>query len=396
MSTLRGVTMYWIALKMLVGDRAKYYGSIAGVTFAALLIGQQTSIFCGLMLRTTSQIQDVADADIWVMDPAVQYVDELKPIKEDCLEEVRGVPGVQWAVHFYKGQARMKIHAGIPFQQGKPVNGRYQQCIVLGLDDASLVGAPQEILAGSLGDLRRPDAVIMDEAGYHYLWPGEPFELGRTFEMNDHRAILVGICKASKTFSTFPILYTRYNQALQFSPQERRWMSFVLVKLREGFPARQVCDDIRARTRLLALTRAEFGWRTMEHYLKRTSIPQNFAITIALGFVVGCAIAGQTFYSFVLENLNQFGSLKAMGVTNGTIFGMVLLQGAVIGAIGYCLGMGLANLFGVATQNTMVSFFMPWQVPVLTAASVALIVILASLISVRRVLILEPAVVFQS
>jgi putative ABC transport system permease protein len=376
--------MYWIALKMLVGDKAKYYGSIAGVTFAALLIGQQTSIFCGLMLRTTSQIQDIADADVWIMDPAIQYVDELKPIKEDCLQEVRGIPGVAWAVHFYKGQARMKI-----------MNGRYQQCLVLGMDDASLVGAPREIIAGSLGDLRQPDAVIMDEAGYKYLWPGEEYRLGRTFEMNDHRAILVGICKASKTFSTFPVLYTRYYQALQFSPQERRWMTFVLVKLQQGASAKEVCAEIKERTKLLALTRDDFGWRTIDHYLKRTSIPQNFAITILLGFVVGCAIAGQTFYSFVLDNLNQFGSLKAMGVTNGTIVGMVLLQGSIIGAIGFCLGIGLANLFGVLTANTQVSFLMPWQVPVLTAGSVALIVILASLISIRRVLTLEPAVVFQ-
>ena len=53
----------------------------------------------------------------------------------------------------------------------------------------------------------------------------------------------------------------------------------------------------------------------------------------------------------MLENLNQFGSLKAMGVTNGTIVGMVLLQGTVIGAIGYCLGVGLASLFGVLTAE---------------------------------------------
>src|SRR5580692_4997083 len=138
--------MYWIALKMLVGDKAKYYGSVAGVTFAALLISQQAAIFCGLMLRTTSQIQDIDDADIWVMDPAVNYVDELKPMKEDYLSEVRGVPGVAWAVHLYKGQARMR-----------KMDGKYQQTLVLGLDDAYLAGAPREILVGSLDELRGPD-----------------------------------------------------------------------------------------------------------------------------------------------------------------------------------------------------------------------------------------------
>jgi putative ABC transport system permease protein len=376
--------MTWIALKMLTGDRAKYLGSVAGVTFAALLIAQQSSIFCGLMLRTTSQLQDVADADLWVMDPSVQYVDELRPMKEDYLYQVQSVPGVAWAVRFYKGQARMKVG-----------NGKYQQALVLGLDDATLVGAPREILLGTLADLRRPDAVLMDEAGFRYLWPGEPLSVGRTFEMNDRRAVLVGICKASPTFQTFPILYTRYHQALRFSAQERRVLPFVLAKVEPGTPAAEVCARIQARTGLRALTREQFAWQTMGYYMRRTGIPMNFGITVALGFIVGCAIAGQTFYTFVLENLNQFGSLKAMGVGNGRIVGMVLVQGLVVGALGYGLGIGLASLFGAVMRNTQIAFFMPWQVPVVTAGAVALIIVLASVISVRRVLRLEPAVVFQ-
>ena len=376
--------MTWIALKMLTGDRAKYLGIIAGIAFAALLIAQQASIFCGLMLRTTAQIQDLADADIWVTDPGVQYVDELKPMKEDWLYEVQGVPGVAWAVRFYKGQARMKLG-----------NGKFQQAIVLGLDDATLVGAPEHVVLGSLADLRKPDAVMMDEAGYHYLWPGQPLAVGRTFEMNDHRAVIVGICKARRSFQTFPILYTRYHQATQFVPQERRVMSFVLAAPRPGLSARSVCDRIQARTGLKAYPREEFAEKTIGYYMQRTGIPINFAITVVLGFVVGCAIAGQTFYTFVLENLNQFGALKAMGVGNRRIVGMVMVQGLVVGLIGYGLGVGLASLFGAATQNTEISFFMPWQVLVGTAVAVLVIVLLSSLVSVRKVLVLEPAVVFR-
>jgi putative ABC transport system permease protein len=384
--------MIWIALKMLTADRAKYLGSVAGVTFAALLIAQQSAIFCGLMLRTTSQLQDIADADLWVMDPGVEYFDELRAMKEDYLYQVQSVPGVEWAVRFYKGEARMKVDAGQPLPRGQ---GRYQQSIVLGLDDATLVGAPREILLGSLADLRRPDAVFMDEEGYRYLWPGQPLTVGKTFELNDHRAVIVGICKASPTFQTFPVLYTRYQQALHFSPQERRVMPFVLAKVAPGLPAQLVCDRIHERTGLKALTREQFAWETMGYYLRRTGIPMNFGITVALGFIVGCAIAGQTFYTFVLENLNQYGSLKAMGLSNRRIVGMVLIQGLMVGALGYGLGLGLASLFGAVMGPGRIAFFMPWQVTVLTAAAVGIIVILATLVSVRRVLVLEPAVVFR-
>jgi putative ABC transport system permease protein len=376
--------MTWLALKMLTGDRAKYLGIIAGIGFAALLIAQQASIFCGLLLRTTGQIQDVADAKIWVMDPGVEFVDELKPMKEDALYEVQGVPGVAWAVRFYKGQARLKLG-----------DGKYQQAIVLGLDDATMVGAPRDIVLGSLADLRKPDAVMMDEVGYHYLWPDEPLRAGKVLEMNDHRAVLVGICKASRTFQTFPILYTRYHQALQYVPQERRVMPFVLAAPEPGVPVQEVCEHIRQRTGLQALSQEDFAWKTINYYLERTGIPINFGITVALGFIVGCAIAGQTFYTFVLENLAQFGSLKAMGVSNLRIVGMVLMQGLVVGFVGYGLGVGLASLFGVVTRNSEISFFMPWQVLALTGAAVAVIVALSSLVSVRRVLVLEPAIVFR-
>ena len=51
--------MNFIAIKMLVGDRAKYIGIIIGLTFASLLITQQSAIFIGIMTRTFSFLTDV-------------------------------------------------------------------------------------------------------------------------------------------------------------------------------------------------------------------------------------------------------------------------------------------------------------------------------------------------
>lgn len=380
--------MDWIALRMLTGDRAKYLGIVFGITFAALLMGQQLSIFCGLMRNTTSQIRDIEGADIWVMDANVQFVDDIKPLSDGELYRVRGVPSVAWAVRLYKGLTRARLD-----------DGTFQQVILLGLDDASLVGAPRTLILGSLADLRLPDAIIMDEAGYHYLWPNQEFQLGRIVEMNDRRAVLVGICKASPPFQTFPVVYTRYSQAVQFIPRERKALSFILATAKEGISATQVCQDISNATGLQALTNEQFFWKTIGYFLRRTGIPINFGITVALGFFVGCAIAGQTFYLFTLENLKQFGSLKAMGVSNGQIVRMILLQSAHVAVLGYCLGIGLATLFGWIMTNTAKgvppAFFMPWEVFFAVAGAVVLIAFLASLLCIRRVLVLEPAVVFK-
>ncbi len=398
--------MIWIAIKMLTGDRAKYLGIIAGVTFAALLIAQQASIAIGLLLRTTSHIQDIADADIWVMDPNVQFIDEFKPLTENDLYRVQGVPGVAWAVRLYKGQGRLKLDIG-----GDKKNAKYQQSVVLGLDDATMVGAPREIILGTLADLRKPDAVLIDENGYRYLWPNEPLAVGRELEMNDHRAVIVGICKASDTFQTFPIFYCRYHQAIRYVPQERKVMSAILVGVDNGASPDEVCRRITEqsalkpikpgdppRPGLKALTHEQFIESTIMYFVKRTGIVVNFSITVALGFIVGCAVAGQTFYTFTLENLRQFGSLKAMGVTNLRIVGMVLTQAYMVGLLGFGLGVGGAALFGklASTSGSRLAFYMPWQVLAATAAAVALIVTLSSLMSVYKVLVLEPAEVFRT
>jgi putative ABC transport system permease protein len=337
------------------------------------------------MLMTTSQIRDIQGAQIWVMDKNVQFVDDIKPMSDVELYRVRGVPGVDWAVRLYKGLAR-----------GRLADGSFQQIILLGLDDASMVGAPAEMIVGSVADLRRPDAIIMDEAGFKQLWPGESLKVGKVFEMNDRRAQIVGICKARPTFQTFPVVYTRYSQATTFAPQERKMMSFVLANPQPSVLVEEVCRRITEQTGLQAMTNEQFAWTTIDYYMRKTGIPVNFGITVLLGFVVGTAIAGQTFYLFTIENLRQFGALKAMGAGNLKLLGLITLQAAVVAAIGYSLGVGLAATFGHLTRNaSRLAFFMPWEVLWGTGAAVVVISVLASILCIRRVMVLEPAIVFQ-
>jgi putative ABC transport system permease protein len=378
--------MSWIALKMLTGDRSKYFGLIFGVTFATVLMAQQVSIFVGIMARTTSQIIDVRDADIWVMDNKVRYVDEIPALRDTDLQRVRGVGGVAWAVKLYKGQVRARL-----------ADGNFRNVVLFGLDDATMVGAPAEMIAGSVADLARPDAVIIDKAGYEYMWPGEPYRLGRVLEMNDHRAVLVGVCKASAPFTTLPIVYTRYSQAAWFVPRERNLMTFVLAKPEAGVSAAEACRRIEQQTGLSALTRDQFRWKTIEYFLSSTGIPVNFGITITLGFIIGVAIAGQTFYLFTLENLKQLGALKAMGLSNARIVGMILLQALIVGFIGYGIGMGLAAAFFESTSQVtaLAGLHIYGEVMAGTGVAVLVIVVLASLLSIRRVLVLEPAIVFR-
>lgn len=378
--------MNFVAVQMLIGDRAKYLGLIFAVAFSTFLMSHQSTIFAGIMDRTTSQIKDVKDAHVWVMDPKTQYFDEVKALTDDDVYRVRGVAGVEWAVPLFKGLPRAKA-----------LDGNFRVVIMMGVDDATLVGAPRDMVLGSAEALRQPDAVLVDRVGYEFFFPHQAYVLGKTLELNDHRVTIQGIFNSSAPFQNLPVFYSRYSQALTYVGRERNLLSFVLVQPKVGVSDAEVCRRIAATTGLHAATSREFGWQTINYYIKHTGIPVNFGITIAIALVVGTIVAGQTFYIFTLENLKQFGALKAIGVTNWRITGMILQQALMVGAIGYSIGIAMTATFFEVTKGNLDlrGFVVFWQIAAGTAAVVLFIVIAASLMSIRRVLVLEPAVVFR-
>ncbi len=385
--------MNYIAIKMLMGDKGKYIGIVMGLTFASLIMTQQPAIFIGLMARSYSFLSDVGLPDIWVMDKKVQFIDDIKPLQDTELYRVRGVSGIEWAMPMYKGMLKARM-----------ADGTFQTCNVIGLDDTTLIGAPPILLEGKLEDLRRSDSVIIDVDGATEklaklpLVDGDkkiPLKVGDNLELNDHRAFVVGIAKVTRTFQSQPVIYTTYSRAKSYAPRERKLLSFVLVKAKAGENIHELTERIRANTGLAAYTQQEFMDLTYNYFMHNTGIPINFGISITLGFIVGAAIAGQTFYNFTLENLRQFGVLKAMGTSNWTLLRMILLQAVLVGSIGYGMGVGLTALFGYLMRHSILAFKFPWQLLVFSGAGVSLICMLAALISILKVIRLEPAIVFK-
>jgi putative ABC transport system permease protein len=380
-----------IALKMLIGDRAKYIAIIMGIVFASMLMTQQMAIFVGLMARTFSFVSDLGQPDIWVMDPKVQFIDDVKPLQDTELYRVRGVEGVQWAVPLYKGMMKARL-----------ADGTFQTCNVIGIDDTTLIGGPPTMVAGRLEDLRHAEGVIVDQVGAagklaKRLPDGRsvPLQIGDTLELNDHRATVVGICTVTRTFQSQPVIYTTYSRATTFAPRERKLLSFILAEARPGQDLKQLTARIERATGLAAYQRDDFKWLTVLYFMKNTGIPINIGVGVVMSFLVGTAIAGLTFYNFTMENLRHFGTLKAMGATNGTLLRMIVLQSMLVGGIGYGLGIGAASLFGYAFGTTELAFLLLWQALMVSAAAVVVICVLSAVISIRQVMKLEPAIVFK-
>ncbi|MCY2959334.1 MAG: ABC transporter permease [Planctomycetota bacterium] len=385
--------MNLVALKMLLGDKLKYIALVAGLAFAALLVTQQASIFTGYAKRTGAWIRDTGAADLWVMDPQLEFTEDRKPLLDTALSRVRGVDGVEWAVPLYKGWLRTRL------PDGTLVTTR-----VIGLDDATLVGAPPEMIEGQLEDLRRDRTIFVhaDQVGdalrLREPFAGEgprPLRVGDVVSINDHQLEVAGVYRSTAEFFWDPLIFTTYSRALSIAPAERKQNSFVLVKVRPGEDVALVAERIGSSTGLVARTPEEFESVTMNFVLSKTGILINFGVTIVLGFVVGALAAGQTFYMFVLDHLRHYATIKAMGASTWMLIRMVALQVSVVATIGYGIGVGAAAAAGVLTRGTGLAFEMPWQVPVLGGFAILFCALAAGLLGLVRVLRVEPAVVFK-
>jgi putative ABC transport system permease protein len=378
--------MWLIALKMLFHDRIKFLGLVVGVAFSTLLINQQLGIFLGLLNRAGAIIEDVPEADIWVMDPGVKNLETIFPLRDTELGRVRGVPGVLWAVPFFKSMATIRT-----------ADGQLESATLIGVDDASLIGIPQRAVLGKIEDLRQPDAVAVGEDGYGKVWLNQKIELGRVVELNDRRAIVVAVVKDSPKFTSGITFFTRYSQALQFTNNGRNQMSFILARSQPKRTASEVAKEIVERTGLLALTSTEYKGRAIQYIVDNTGIPVSFGTVVGLGIIVGVCVVALMFNLFVLENLKHFAVLKALGTRNFRLVGMVAIQAIVVGFVGYSVGLcGAACFFEFAGRNPNFSgFFLPWQVGVGSGFVAAAIIMLASLVALRRLLFVDPAIVFR-
>lgn len=384
--------MNLLALKMLLGDRLKYLGLVIGIAFASLLITQQASIFYGYAHRIGAWIRDTGPADLWVMDPQAEYTEDQKPLPDTTLQRVRSVDGVAWAAPMWKGYLPVRL------QDGTLVQAR-----IVGIDDATLLGGPPRMVDGELADLHRDRAVFVDRQSLADLrtrratadGPPRDLRVGDRIDVNDFDAVVAGTFERTPEFFWDPLLYTTYSRALAMAPRARKQLTFVLVKVRDGADVGAVASAIAAATGCAARTRGEFEGISESYVLAKTGILVNFGITIALGFVIGVLVAGQLLYNFVVENLRYHAALKAMGATNGVLVRMVLTQALLASTIGFGIGVGGAALSGIGLASGGLAFEMDWRIPLLGFAAILAVAAIAVLVSITRVLRLEPAVVFK-
>jgi len=371
-----------IGFKLLVNDKAKFSALLIGITFAVFLMMQMTAMFAGILNRAYSTVTNIG-ATMWIMDPAVNTPTTPFPLPDYLLDAVLSMDGVRYAVPLFMGGAQVKL-----------ADGTFQSVNVVGLDDASLFGRPQ-MQQGNILDIYADDAfIVVDDPEFSKM---ENPKIGTTFEINDYRGVIVGIASvAANGLNGVPTLYTTYNRAIQYIPGTRFTISYVLVQAKNDAAIVGIKKEV-AKLGYLALTKDEFNQRIADYYTYQTGIGTNILLMTIISFIVGLSISGQTFYTFILENLDKFGALKAIGAKGRELVYMILFMATFTALTGYGLGVGLVTLTISITRSLLPNYAAIttfWNLAV-AFGMVVLIAGISSYIGVRKVLKIEPFDIFR-
>jgi len=371
-----------LAFKLLVNDRAKFQALVGGITFATFLIVQMTSLFVGILTRASSTVINIG-AKVWVMDPAVNSVLNSIGMPDYVIDFVRSTDGVRYAVPLYSAGALVKLR-----------DGTFQPVTVIGLDDATLYGRPA-LEQGQIEDIYSENGfVVVHDAEFDKL--GNP-SIGTEFELNDHRAVIVGVAAvASSGLFGIPTLYTTYNRAVQYIPSTRFTTAFILVDPKTAADIPHIKAQV-ASLGYRALTADEFVSRIGHWYTFQTGGGMNMLMMAVISFIVGLSISGQTFYTFILENEEKFGALKAIGAKGRELVYMILFQATFTAFTGLGLGIGLCTLMIFLARLRLPDYAAMITLTNLLVALVMVIIIagVSSYVGVRRVLRIEPFDIFR-
>jgi putative ABC transport system permease protein len=378
---MRGILK--IAYKLLVNDKGKFAALLIGITFAVFLMIQMTSMFAGMMKKASATVTNTG-SKVWVMDRSVTSVASSIPMPDFMQDATRSMKGVKFAVPLYLGAGLARLQ-----------DGTYQGVSVIGLDDSSLFGRP-ELIEGNIED-------IYAENGFVFVQDAESPKLenpkmGTTFEINDNRGVIVGIAKvkASGLFG-IPTLYTTFSRAIQYIPSLRSTVSYILIEPTSVDAIPGIKSEV-AKLGYVAVTEDEFIDRITDFYMYHTGMGTNILIMTAISFIVGLSISAQTFYTFVLENLDRFGALKAMGAKGRELVYMLLFQAGITAVAGYGLGIGLCTALILAAKLRVPDYasIITFGNLAMAFAMVLVIAAISSYIAIRRVLKIEPFDIFRS
>jgi putative ABC transport system permease protein len=370
-----------LARRNLLHDKVRLAVTLTGIVFAVVLIVVELGLFFGFTVATSGLI-DHSNADLWVTSKHVPYIELGAPFSERKMYQVLSVPGV--------GEAQKFITQWTQWQRP---DGRQESVQIVGINPDSQMGRPWNLVEGKPEDLKTPDAIILDEV---YKKKLGVTRIGEVFEINHHRARVVGFTRGIRAFTTSPYVFTTFKNAQDYGRIPLDQTVYVQVKVAPGVRIESVRRGILERVKDVdVVTNAEFSRMTQVYWMFTTGAGVAVLLAAALGLVVGFVVVAQTIYATTMDHLKEFGTLKAMGAPNSYNYKVIITQAAMSAVMGYVLGMIVSFFVVRASQEGGASILLPWQMAIGMFFITLIMCVGAATVSISKVTSLDPAMVFK-
>lgn len=378
----RASMMGKIGLSMMFHDKSKLLGTLLGVIFAVVLTNQQLGTFLGLLAKNVMLI-DNAGADLWIAPQASESLLSAvgQTVNTSSLYRARTTQGVAWAEPILLNAAAVRLP-----------DGGTQQVQIIGTRLPDCRGGPWNLISGSCEDLKGPDTIIVEHGERRTLGG---LNLGSVREINSRRMTVVGFTWGLVPFGP-SYAFTDFETARELGHVASDQVSFVLIGLEPGADLHEVQRALsRAVTSGRVVRKDEYKDATVRELLTRTAIGITFGTSTLFGLIVGLVIVALSMFSSVVDNVREFGTLKAIGCTNFDLALLLFVQSISYALLGSLLGLALVTRMAAGIRSAKLVIMMP---PWLTFGTVVLMLLLcvfASMLALLRVRKVEPAMVFR-
>ncbi|MDH4100781.1 MAG: ABC transporter permease [Nitrospirota bacterium] len=374
--------MFYVALKTLLYDKVRSFITLLGVVFAVSLIFAQVGIYLGMM-ESSSMIIDNTRGDIWITSKNSKNFDFSQPFPEYLHFHVKGTEGVEWA-------EKIIVAWGIIKQE----TGGTEQVEIVGYNPDTLVGGPWQMKEGTPDAVKNGNFAIVDESAMKRL--GD-IKVGDYRDALWRRLEIVGISRGAKSFTTAPIVFTSYKIAQQLFG----WIGpdntvFIVAKVQPGQSVSTVVERLKARLHGVDVySKEDFSRKTRLYWTIETGVGFSFMLTIAVSFLIGMLIVGQTIYNSTMEHIKEFGTLKALGATNFDIYKIIFSQALINALVGYLASLIITMLSVKLYSITDMVLVVNWQVNLAVLGLTMIMCSSAALVSVRKIKKIDPAILFR-
>ncbi len=374
--------MVSLAYRNLFHDKVRLMVTLTGIVFSVVLTAVQLGLFFGFT-TATSDLIDHSGADIWITSKDLTHIEDGLPFTERKLYQVLATPGVSTAEKHIAG-----------FSNWKRPNGAGEGILLTGFNPKSDMGGPWNVVAGDVDALRGVDTVMVDELYREKLGITE---LGQTVEIRGHRARVVGFTRGIRTFTTAPPVFASFKNALNYRQLREDQTLYILVKAQPGASLSELKSRLREELQDVDVyTTAELSSKQRHYWMFGTGAGVSVLIAAGLGMLVGIVVVAQTIYAATVDHIREYGTLKAMGATNGYIYRVIIRQASMSGVMGYAVGIGLSLFASHASQSGTTAILVSWPMVAGLFGLTQLMCIGASMVSISKATRIDPAIVFKA